>query len=132
MKKLFKISAIVFAITLVLAGIGANAEVYKTFIDLTIKRSSGATKLYTANKQNYGQQSMFKTGAHDDLSNDGRAMQGRIDNYKWVDLPEDKVIKYDVEITYFAADNYSHYVKAKKSTLSTVSYWGSWYWDMQP
>lgn len=132
MKNLFKFSAIVFIISLIFSGIGANAEVYKGFIDVTIKNLSRETKLYQANKQNYGQQSMKKTGAHDNLSNDGRAIQGRIDNNKWVDLPEESLVKYDVEITYFAADGYVHYVRAKKSTLSTVSYWGFWYWDMQP
>ncbi len=131
--KYIKVSAIVFALTLVLSAVSVSANDWLGFSDVTIKRLSGSTLVSSQKKYNYGYQSARLTSARDDLSSDGRAMQAQVTNSSWIDLRGDgKHDKFKEEITYFASDSdYKHYVRAKKSTLSTVSYWGFWFWDVE-
>lgn len=130
--KYIKVSAIVFTLTLVLSTVTVGASDWLGFSDVTIKRSSGSTLVSTQSKNNYGYQSASMTRARDDLSSDGRAMQAMVTNSSWIDLRGGgKNDKFKESLTYFASDEYKHYVKAKKSTLSTVSYWGFWFWDIE-
>ena len=129
--KIVKYSACAFILTLLFVSVGAKAvtPVYKGFMNFTIKRFSKPTEIYTVHKNEDCYQWLEKTGAHDDITNGGRAIQGSIDNYVWIDLPENKPKKYPEPMTYYGGYDYTHYVKATKSTASTVSYWGFWYWD---
>lgn len=130
--KYIKISAVVFSLTLILSAVGAYASDWQGFSDVTIKRLCGSTYLATKNKYNYGYQSALLSSASDDLSFDSRAMQAKVTNSSWIDLRGGgKYDKFTETLTYFAADGYEHYVRAKKSTLSTVSYWGFWAWDVE-
>lgn len=130
--KYIKASAIAFALTLVLSAVSVGASDWLGFSDVTVKRSSGSTYVSTQDKHNYGYQSASMTRARDDLSSDNRAMQAKVTNSSWIDLRGGgKNDKFNDAITYFASDGYQHHVKAKKSTLSTVSYWGFWFWDVE-
>lgn len=130
--KYIKITAVVFTLTLFLAVVGASAEAtHAGFVDVTIKGLSKATLLSTHNKYKYGYQSVYFSEALDDLSSDQRAMQAKITNSSWIDLSPKKMSKFKEELTYYPADGYEHHIRAKKSTLSTVSYWGFWYWDVE-
>lgn len=128
--KIVKYSVCAFLLSLILVSAGVNADVYRGFMDFTIKNFSQATKIYSTHKNEDCYQWLEKNDALDDISHGGRAMQGRIDSNGWIDLPNHKPQKYNYDITYFGDVDYTHYVKAKKSTLSTVSYWGFWCWDM--
>ena len=129
--KYIKITAILFIITICMVCFNTNAANGTIgFVDHDIKNFSGSTNLYTAEKTKYLQQSAKKQNARDNLSGDGRAVKGKVTNSSWLTLEDDgKLAKWTEEITYFAS-SYTHSVKATKSTLSTVSYWGFWYWDV--
>lgn len=130
--KYIKVSAIAFAFTLLVSAISVSANEWLGFSDVTIKRLSGSTLVSTQEKKNYGYQSARLTSARDDLSSDGRAIQAKVTNSSWIDLRGDgKHDKFTEAITYFASESYQHHVRAKKSTLSTVSYWGFWFWDVE-
>lgn len=128
--KYIKISAIIFLVTLLLSATGAMALTWAGYVDITVKRLSGATFIYTNEKFNYGYQSVQLSNALDDLSSDERAMQAKVTNSSWIDMRKKKHDKFNEEITYFAS-TYDHYVRAKRSTLSTTSYWGFWFWDVE-
>lgn len=129
--KYIKITAIMFIVTVGFALVNVNAaRTNISFVDVNINSLSRSTDIYNAQKNNFQQQSAKKHAATDNLSGDGRAMKGKVDNSSWLTLADGgKLAKWTEELTYFAG-NYTHSVKATKSTLSTVSYWGSWYWDV--
>lgn len=129
--KYIKISAIIFSVTLLLSAAGAMAANWAGYADVTVKRLSGSTLISTHDKYNYGYQSVQLSSALDDLSSDERAMQAKVTNSSWIDMRKGKHDKFNEELTYFPADGYQHYVRAKRSTLSTTSYWGFWFWDVE-
>lgn len=133
--KYIKITAIVFTLSLCFAFYNAvaatNSDYFAGFSDVTIKNFSSSTTISTHYKNNYGYQSAYKTSALDDLSGDDRAMQGQITDSAWIDLPTGQYVHWTDPLTYFQGVEYTHYIKAKKSTLSTVSYWGQWIWDKE-
>ncbi len=129
--KYIKMSAIVFAATLILSVFGANAATWMGFSDVKVDSLGRSTKVSTQSKQTYGYQSAQLSSARDNLSSDSRAMQAKVTNSSWIDLRGNtKHDKFIDSMTYFEG-TYTHYVKAKKSTMSTVTYNGLWFWDIE-
>lgn len=130
--KFIKITSIIFVFTLCFVFIGASAgSTSSTFANVTIKSLSRSTEISTHYKNNYGNQSIWQIDALDDLSNDKRAMKAKVDSVSgtWDDLKTDEWVNFSDSSTVFSGVNYTLYIKAKKSTLSTVSWWGTWSWD---
>ena len=128
--KLLKITAIVFTFTLFLAFTGVAAATSAGFSDVTIKRMGGSTLISTHHKENDCAQTVWKTASRDDWSGDDRAIQAKLDTSSgWTDLVTTKWVAIKDSYAYFSGVDYSLYLRAKKSTLSTVSFWGIWSWD---
>ncbi len=128
--KLLKITAVVFVFTLVFAFAGVSADTWAGFSDVTLKKMSGTTQISTHYKANDCAQTVLKTGALDDWSSDDRAVQAKLDTSSgWTDLVTSKWVAINDQYAYFSGVNYTFYLRAKKSTLSTVSFWGQWSWD---
>lgn len=129
--KYIKMSAIVFAVTLLLSVVGANAATWMGFADVTLKSFSGSTEISTQSKQTYGYQSAQLSSARDNITSSDRAVQAKVTNSTWIDLRGNtKHDKFTNEITYFEG-TYTHYVRAKRSTIATVNYNGLWFWDIE-
>ena len=120
-----------FILTLVLAAAGVKADsVYKTFNDVTIDRLNHEKKLHTAHKNLNCYQWFKNIDARDNISNATRAVQGSVNNFEYVNIPIGQSVKYVRGGTMYGGYDYSYYMRAKKTTLSTISYWGFWYWDI--
>lgn len=129
--KYIKIAFLVFGLTLVFAFTNAKATDFKGYSGFKIKNLSQSTTVDSQEKFNYGYQSAKKISAVDSLSGDDRGVAGMVTNSSWKNLTTNTVVKWDETLTYFAAANYTHYVKLTKSTLSSASYYGFWYWDVE-
>jgi len=66
--KYIKMSAIVFAATLILSVFGANAATWMGFSDVKVDSLGRSTKVSTQSKQTYGYQSAQLSSARDNLS----------------------------------------------------------------
>lgn len=129
--KYIKLTIAVFVCTLCMTMFNvtaANTSGQIGYLGKTIKAWGNETKIDTQVKERYSQQGAKKTDAIDNLSGDGRALKGKVTNSTWQDLPINKVVKWSEALTYYPAE-YSHYIKATKVTMSTVAYYGWWYWD---
>lgn len=128
--KLLKLTAVVFTFTLLLTFVGVAADTWAGFSDVTLKRMSGTTNISTHYKVNDCNQTVWMTSARDDWSSNDRAVQAQLDTSKfWTDLETTKWVAINDEYAHHPGVNYTLYLRAKKSTLSTVSFWGQWSWD---
>lgn len=129
--KLLKITTIIFTFTLLWAFVSVSADTWTAFSDVTLKKMSASTEISTHYKENDCNQTVWKTSALDDWSSDDRAVQAKLDTSSgWTDLTTSKWVAINDSYAYFSGVNYTLYLRTKKSTLSTVSFWGQWSWDM--
>lgn len=130
--KYLKITVTIFVFTICFAFCNAHAEEFGVtgYVGINLKNLSQSTTIDKKDKSTYSYQSAKKNSAIDSLSGDERAVQAKVTNSSWIDLPKGQTVSWKEALTYYSG-TYTHYVKLKKSTLSTASYYGWWYWDKE-
>ena len=118
----------VFALSILVSAFSVNASSYLTFLDITIPRLS---KTYTSEEKSKdieNLQYIETDAAIDDLSGDSRAILAKVTGTDWIEANGDSGY-HTWGTSSQKKGTYNLYLKAKKSTLSTASYWGTWYID---
>lgn len=126
------LAALVISILFGLSGVAAKGESL-TLAEITLPKKSGVyTSDRTKNKTEKGLQHIRTASAVDKWSGDGRAVLAQVVGPKgeaeWMLSPKGQLVSWTSSNSKVVGSYYLK-LKARKSTLSTVSYSGTWYLD---